>query len=429
VAHQSRSGFAATRNRTLSPQERRHDEREPGSTGANTTWPVVATPQDFRHGEGKAGNADAAAVRHSMLATQEVRHGEGKVGAVDAAAGRPSMSEELRCGKAKENSTGATAGRSRLISQDVSYDENIQSLSPGVSKQVLRPGVSEETVSSSASDQVLGSIASRQTLRSSASKQMLSPGASEKTVSSFPSEQMLGSSVSQKTRCPTAREQTPRPCVSVQKVSGGERGHKPASAVLHSQDSTSQTTVLRKDAAAGSVETSTVSSSGSVQGGASGDVRYEGESGGTARIAAGHGAGELMGAQEVVAGAEPEVLSPERYEQLIRRRRFSQGQSQLQEQRERQRWAGRAVSASTVARPQPSRVAASAAPRRRVTVAEVARGASPPMPVGVGGGLGRWLLRWQARQRLQDTVRASRRPLLGALLTVFPFLRTWGGFL
>eukprot|EP00892_Ulva_mutabilis_P005866 jgi/Ulvmu1/3651/UM017_0065.1 len=48
---------------------------------------------------------------------------------------------------------------------------------------------------------------------------------------------------------------------------------------------------------------------------------------------------------------------------------------------------------------------------------------------GMLGGLLRWVLGRRARQRVQDRVRAARRPVLQRLLKVFPFLRSWGGFM
>lgn len=49
--------------------------------------------------------------------------------------------------------------------------------------------------------------------------------------------------------------------------------------------------------------------------------------------------------------------------------------------------------------------------------------------VGPRGGLLRWMFGAKARSRVMDTVSASRRPVVGALLRVFPFLRSWGGFM
>ena len=48
---------------------------------------------------------------------------------------------------------------------------------------------------------------------------------------------------------------------------------------------------------------------------------------------------------------------------------------------------------------------------------------------GLLGGLMRWVLGHRARQRVRDRVRAARRPVLTTLLKLFPFLRSWGGFM
>jgi hypothetical protein len=201
------------------------------------------------------------------------------------------------------------------------------------------------------------------------------------------------------------------------------------SAAVQHQESASESKVLRQGAAATDERRRGVSSSPTMLSG--GREARQAEAGGMSSGTADQEGVDLAGAQATVAVAETEVLTPEQYEQLIRRRRFAQGQTQLQEQRETRRWAGRSVSASVLGRPQPSRTAASAAPRRRVTVADVARGVPRPQaPTNTpGGALGEWLVRWRARQRVRDTVRASRKPLLGTLFTVFPFLRSWGGFL
>ena len=49
--------------------------------------------------------------------------------------------------------------------------------------------------------------------------------------------------------------------------------------------------------------------------------------------------------------------------------------------------------------------------------------------MGPTGGLLHWMFGAKARARVMDTVSASRRPLVGALVRVFPFLRSWGGFI
>ena len=49
--------------------------------------------------------------------------------------------------------------------------------------------------------------------------------------------------------------------------------------------------------------------------------------------------------------------------------------------------------------------------------------------MGSMGALVQWMFGARARARVRDTVGASRRPLMGALMSVFPFLRSWGGFM
>ena len=49
--------------------------------------------------------------------------------------------------------------------------------------------------------------------------------------------------------------------------------------------------------------------------------------------------------------------------------------------------------------------------------------------MGPVAGLVQWMFGARARARVRDTVGASRRPLMGALMRVFPFLRSWGGFM
>lgn len=49
--------------------------------------------------------------------------------------------------------------------------------------------------------------------------------------------------------------------------------------------------------------------------------------------------------------------------------------------------------------------------------------------MGPVGGLVKWMFGARARARVRDTVSASRRPVMGALMRVFPFLRSWGGLM
>ena len=66
-----------------------------------------------------------------------------------------------------------------------------------------------------------------------------------------------------------------------------------------------------------------------------------------------------------------------------------------------------------------------------MTVSDMARRGAGPPPVAARRRWGPLAVLWgaRARGRVRDTVRASRQPLLHGLLTVFPFLRSWGGFI
>jgi hypothetical protein len=165
-----------------------------------------------------------------------------------------------------------------------------------------------------------------------------------------------------------------------------------------------------------------------------------------------------------VDAARVEVLTAERYAQLRRRQRFLAAQRRLQAQRaaaasgaarassaagggRERRWAragpgtagGRArggaapraaASGAAVDRRRAPAVASRPPPTGRVSVADIKQGAVnvPARTVQVPGLL-RLLFGGRARARVRDTVRASRRPVLNTLLTVFPFLRSWGGFI
>jgi hypothetical protein len=49
--------------------------------------------------------------------------------------------------------------------------------------------------------------------------------------------------------------------------------------------------------------------------------------------------------------------------------------------------------------------------------------------IGPVGEALQWLLGARSRARVRDIVSASRQPLMGALFRLFPFLRSWGGFM
>jgi hypothetical protein len=150
---------------------------------------------------------------------------------------------------------------------------------------------------------------------------------------------------------------------------------------------------------------------------------------------------------ERVDATRVEVLSPECYAQLQRRKRFLHSQQRQQAMRMAVRGArgssgswgakppglgplarGRAAVTARRAPAGGQRMAPARPVRPRVTVADVAKDA-PPFMFPSGRGAMQALFGWQAQQRMKDTVKASRRPALNALLMVFPFLRTWGGFL